>query len=417
MKKIIALLFAAFQVASFSMAEEPAEVTFGISVDENYSLTITPSDDEAYYFYRVFDGQPEDNIEEMNEMLSEMSSYLYSGISTDDLIRWGMIHQGKEEVSNCLYSFVPVRGQEYYVLAVQVTINSSSNELFYDNDVASYSFTYIAPDEAMIGEVVYADLAQAFEAVNEGETIKLITDITNARQPIILEDVQNVTLDFDGHSIGYYGSTDFISVLEGASLKIIGDGQFDAYYNDCGSSTPLVRASEGGSVVIDGVTITCHNNGAAIFSSTDGKIVVDNAVVNSVRGLQAYDGELVVNNGEFSSNYSPLIMANEDANVLINGGKFKTQWPYLFYASEGSWIIRGGYYSTEGGLVTDDNYEIVSNEGEDADVYPYMVVCSNPTGVDAISGNKDNNVRKAVKNGKVIIINNDEVYNLEGRKL
>ena len=130
---------------------------------------------------------------------------------------------------------------------------------------------------AQIGETKYETLAEAVEAAQNGETVKLLADIDLADQ---VEITKSLTLDLNGKTISNttdiwntnMGAWSLISVQGAAVVTITGDGSMIAKANDC----------------------------YALDVRDGAKLIVENGTYNgNLSTIYAYAGQVVINGGTF----------------------------------------------------------------------------------------------------------------------
>lgn len=169
---------------------------------------------------------------------------------------------------------------------------------------------------AETGGVQYATLQEAVDAAQDGATVTLIDDVTLAgptAKPVCIEG-KLVTLELNGKTITnqdkIYAGNDWslLSVGRGGSLVVNGEGTVRGKSNDCYA----LDLRYGGKAIING-----------------------GAFVGNITTVYVYEGDLIVNGGDFSiqqlsgSKGYQLMMNCLDrgytagtATITVNGGTF-----------------------------------------------------------------------------------------------
>ncbi len=228
-----------------------------------------------------------------------------------------------------------------------------------------------AQNVAKIGTTEYASLADAIAAVQTGETITLLEDITLTSTATVGtstdKHARQFTIDFNGKTVTKSSSTIF-TIYDDVTLT--GNGQIDYY--GYGITAYAVKAY--GNVTIDGVNITDKKNNAgcivgafsgATLTLKDGTITSDKprSIVNVANG-----GTFVMDGGKLVSNYNvanssaacinvaaggtatvnggeieaALVAVWVDGEANIDGGKLTA--PHIVWVNKGETNITGGEF-------------------------------------------------------------------------
>lgn len=174
------------------------------------------------------------------------------------------------------------------------------------------SGAFAAEPQAQIGNTTYNELWQALEAVQDGQTIEILRDITN--QEVLLSRDCNtafsITIDLNGHTISESTS----------------NSPAFTYLSSNGSIAPTVKIQDG--------TLTCTSKSSvgSPFSSgiwvesLDKKcrpvLILQNITVKSQNdaGINCIDAQLQVVSGNISG-YDDAVYA-QDAPVYVQAGRF-----------------------------------------------------------------------------------------------
>lgn len=261
-------------------------------------------------------------------------------------------------------------------------IDTSSSVVIY-NGVDTYTVGTIDDAVAQIGDKYYATLDAAFAAVQDGETIKLLADITltdrlfvNAgatpaydsanKRYATTSDNKSITLELDGHNITSSSNI----ALAGGSLNITNTGTADDTHGVISTTTaglaPIeVRgtgalANKRTLTIGENVTLSGSTYGLNVFGSNDAqKNTIDVTVNGTVKGILFVLGNLknadnainIVVNGTVDASNATVgdgaktgIALNGNANVTVNSGATVT--------GETGIEVRAGQLTVNGGTIT-----------------------------------------------------------------
>jgi len=167
---------------------------------------------------------------------------------------------------------------------------------------------------AQVGEVMYESLKEALEACTNGETVKLIADIT-------------------------YGAEDVVYAHGGAT----GFGNYDQY----NPSIIYIGGTKGATAAENqpsNVNAVLDLNGHSITSTADAYLflIMDNAKVTFIDNVG--DGQVY----NQSANYPAIWSVGTETLVTISGGSYFTNSPYglLHVTHSGDLVITGGSFKT-----------------------------------------------------------------------
>lgn len=211
--------------------------------------------------------------------------------------------------------------------------------------------TYIAKNDTTNTE--YTTLQAAVDAVAEGDTIRLLKDITGSIN-IPSNNSKSFKIDLQGHTLD--GGTSIAITHNGTGKLTIKDSGTD------GKITSKIVGDKNGTIVlvskipgqtalaITGGTVENTNNGDVIYNiggSVDisgGTLRVDNwrVILNDVGST------LNISGGTLSGNNSLIIYNNVGAKLNITGGTLNTSYGSVVYNNGGIVDISGGTLSTLG---------------------------------------------------------------------
>ena len=197
--------------------------------------------------------------------------------------------------------------------------------------------------EASIGNDYYSTLHKAIDVAVDGNVVTLARDIAYTSEDAILASGnlevmvnvagKDITLDMNGKkiSLDHQSATDLIyavvSVEDGASLTVTGNGSIDVDVND---ATPKVaymflkRGNNGKLVIENGNFHMEDSEDSMVYSSGDEVVIVDG-------GTFILDAVGTGNNG------SPWIFncnGSNTKNVKVNGGTFNYDINHQYWAFE-----------------------------------------------------------------------------------
>lgn len=236
---------------------------------------------------------------------------------------------------------------------------------------------------AKIGDTEYATLTEAFAAVQNDETIKLLADITltdrlfvnagatpayagSGNRYATTSDNKSITLELDGHNITSSSNI----ALAGGTLNITNTGTADDTHGVISTSAaglaPIEVRGTGNLTakrtltIGTGVTLSGAEYGLNVFGSNDAqKNMIDVTVNGTVKGilfvlgnLKATDNEInIVVNGTVDASNATVgdgaktgIALNGNANVTVNSGATVT--------GETGIEVRAGQLTVIGGTIT-----------------------------------------------------------------
>lgn len=201
------------------------------------------------------------------------------------------------------------------------------------DDIDNYIYLEIAPAVAEIGSVGYSTLQYAINAVTEGQTIKMLADITsNQLEPNTIIESSNVsfTLDLNGKKLRHNNSSPVRHRGTG-TLTIQDTGTGGAIVGNWDTATTIIVSGSGtinllsgnvevGTSGVDGSTaITVSNSSANIQGGT---------VVNKGSGLAVYansQAEVIISDnaqiiGRNTADNKGTIRLHQNNTLTLKGG-------------------------------------------------------------------------------------------------
>ena len=209
---------------------------------------------------------------------------------------------------------------------------------------ANYEITsdgqYKAVATAKIGETTYESLAEAFAAVQDGETITLLSDLAVDTETYTIKDGVAVTLDMNGKKItvtdNKNGTTteanyELFYVL--GELTVTGEGTIEltATYDRDWNSMSTIFHNRGG-------VLTIENGTFKNLGGTDMAWVVDNSAnwtgdaVTNINGGTLYSSYTAIRNRMDKSDNSGVVYLNVTGGVI--DGATSAIWAQASSASE-----------------------------------------------------------------------------------
>ena len=280
--------------------------------------------------------------------------------------------------------------------------------------MAAYPYTVGLLPVAQIGTTKYATLAAAFAAVQDGETIQLIADVTDATmgaKGIVASGAKTVTLDLAGFNAtctdGSAASNRMIKIADGLTLNVVNTAETQSVMSVLGDEEPVggtpatlpygvFRAEAGTTLNINGgeskniklvngqawglnvkllgATATLSN--IEIESTYGGGIEVTEANLGALS--QAGYAELTdctfTQTGYFD-HCSTALSVSGGSELVVNSGTYTSENYGLYVFSS------GGKITVKGGTITGENKAAVM-AAMDTNTYPAY------TGAVQISGGK-----------------------------
>ena len=178
---------------------------------------------------------------------------------------------------------------------------------------------------ARIGDVYYPSLADALDAVQNGQTITLLDDVT---ETVTINSGIDLTLDLNGHTLHYVGTTSYnqggdetinivngtLTITDSSEWSVTADEEYDVTYKGTGSVT---YNGSGRAIKVSGVNAHLIVNGGYIHSDGgDGIYVTGNTTPDGT----AWNCSVTMNGGYVHSTEYGIGVAGNGAILTMNGG-------------------------------------------------------------------------------------------------
>ena len=226
---------------------------------------------------------------------------------------------------------------------------------------------------------IYPTLLDAISAVESGETITMLKDITLVSYLEINTDASNApkkfTLDLDGHTITAEAS---INVSKGANLTIKDSGSNGTIKFTEGTVTQTGNFAIIGNIYLEnsgaidttvtlksGTITSSNNNGTLIAKGNGATFIMDGgSVMNTYKGKT--DGHIAVTtNGNRNSTVD-----NGNVTITINDGLVKSSYDAAMYLpSSGKYTITGGTIEGRTGIEIDSGTLDISGDAVIKSIY------------------------------------------------
>lgn len=308
------------------------------------------------------------------------SAYINSGAegtitnneSKDTKEGWCIVNSSDMEFSNNTFS--GTNGVEMKLFDENPVGTSNYDVIEMSNDNPGVSIQdevkmITAQDGCLVVDAnnAFATLDKALEAAEDGDTIKLKTDITVtstgsvANQDPAINITKAITLDGDGHTI--YGSNfttnngkainsildvkNQTGVVTIQNVKIIGDE----------TSKHCLNLYDANDVVIDGVTVEAKSSNGYGMVVNSSNVTVENMTASgsgwfggavNVDASESNGSNVIIKDGNFSGSTSLKVeRKNGQSDVTIEGGNFEGYVGTWGAATEDDLSITGGTFKTD----------------------------------------------------------------------
>ena len=238
---------------------------------------------------------------------------------------------------------------------------------YFKADTATVNATVNAPaSDAKIKDTEYATFKDAIDAVKDGDTIKLLRDITVVGETYTIPDGKSVILDMNGKTItatdNKASNVNYEIFYNYGNLTVTGKGAIDL--TSTSNDTAWAKASSifhnrGGVLIIENGTFT-HKGGTAMA------YVVDNS------GNSYGDATTIVNDGTLKSSYIAIrnrmdtYAANGGGNGIptldINGGYYEGK--YAIWGQVASKGVKGNIDISKGIFIAAEGKDAVLVDGD-----------------------------------------------------
>lgn len=178
---------------------------------------------------------------------------------------------------------------------------------------------------ARIGDVYYPSLADALDAVQNGQTITLLDDVT---ETVTIDSGIDLTLDLNGHTLHYDGTIPYnqggdetinivngtLTITDSSEWSVTADEEYNVTYNGTGSVT---YNGSGRAIKVSGENAHLIVNGGYIHSDGgDGIYVTGNTTPDGA----AWKCSVTMNGGYVHSTEYGIGVAGNGAILTMNGG-------------------------------------------------------------------------------------------------
>ena len=288
----------------------------------------------------------------------------------------------------------------------------ADNTFYFTADTTVYAVWEYIPT-ASVAEINgkgYDTLQKAVDAVREGQTIKLLSDITLTETVTIAGGRPSFTLDLNGRTLD--GGSNSVIQHNGSCTLTIADSNTGGKitYKPTGTSGSTIRLSSGdGNLIITGGIVentgmyapgAIHNEGAgyvriqggtvnsnntAIINQYTGSVIVSGGTVSAAgRGTinNNFTGSVTISGGTVSAGYTQAIVNNNIGKITISGNAKVTST--LNSSTDGTILL---YKGTTDNTVLEITGGTVENTGSSYAIYNYangkIVI---PSGTPVIKG-------------------------------
>ena len=241
-----------------------------------------------------------------------------------------------------------------YTTDLMEVITSSDSHL---NQFRYLSVT--APNVAEIGSTGYSTLQTAVDAVTEGQTIKLLDNVTvTDSSSITISGANSFTLDLNGKTLdGGSGSASLIKHNGSGTLTIQDSGTGGKITSsraaDNIAGTVELSGGNGNLTLLSGTIENTSANGAGIYNNGTGTVSIqDGAVTANDCGVNNMHGNVSVSGGEVSANSALAAAISSSAGkVTLSGGRIYNSIYVGVFLSNSSLVVSGGVPVIQGGQV------------------------------------------------------------------
>ena len=226
-------------------------------------------------------------------------------------------------------------------------------------------------DVASIGDEGYATLQEAFDAVQDGDTIKLLKDIevNEGSNGVRYDGDADFTVDFNGFT--------FTSNTTNSAFVIVSDSSTDVTLKNgtitAGSSAYCTVITDGADLVVTIENMTLNNSrsyGNSIKAFNNSTVNVNDTTVNSTNGAggtEAAGGIVNITNcqydqGGFYDHNSTNMAASGGGTVNVYSGTFTSaNYGAYIFNSGGTINIEGGTFDSEKAVLKADTTPTASS--------------------------------------------------------
>lgn len=254
---------------------------------------------------------------------------------------------------------------------------------------------------AKVGDTYYKTLAAAVAAAQDGQTVKLLKNVTSAN---ILKINQSITLDLGDYTFELTGSGNTaraIYINDGANVTIKANEK-----GGVKAATIALQVNAGGKLTIESGTYT-GKYALALFSSDTkpAEAILNNGVFNGYiyTNGTGHDDHITFNGGTY--NEQVYLASGDKSTYTISNGTFKNS----LEIDAGRLDISGGTFTANIDTSGNANHPVTNNNGSGAYVGT-LVVCkpdgSSATGYigDAVVNITGGTFENTFANGETIVV-------------
>ena len=244
----------------------------------------------------------------------------------------------KGSLTNGQYCYDPTEGYVYFATST----------------FSPFQATYKAP-VAAIGTAVYGTLADAFAAVQSGETITLLKN--SAGNGIVVPSGSNFTVDFRGFTYDIDGSTVGSAGTETNGFQLLKDSSIIFKDGSLTSSRALLLIQNYANLTLDNMNLSASAPCEYVLSNNNGDVIIKDTTITAPEGQVAFDicsfgnyrgpevtvkGNSVINGKVEISEYNG---SHDMLKLNVTGGTFNGEIYKANEAADFVGNITGGRYS------------------------------------------------------------------------
>ena len=261
----------------------------------------------------------------------------------------------KGSLTNGQYCYDPTEGYVYFATST----------------FSPFQATYKAP-VAAIGTAVYGTLADAFAAVQSGETITLLKN--SAGNGIVVPSGSNFTVDFRGFTYDIDGSTVGSAGTETNGFQLLKDSSIIFKDGSLTSSRALLLIQNYANLTLDNMNLSASAPCEYVLSNNNGDVIIKDTTITAPEGQVAFDicsfgnyrgpevtvkGNSVINGKVEISEYNG---SHDMLKLNVTGGTFNGEIYKANEAADFVGNITGGMFSTNPGAYVARGYYAQQND-------------------------------------------------------
>jgi hypothetical protein len=221
----------------------------------------------------------------------------------------------------------------------------------YSGGVSSFSTIWVKMRITceIVGGTQYEKLVDALTDANDGDTVRLLSNIAHNSGISIAG--KTLTLDLNGYDLNVNETSGTGLTVSSGGIILTGSGNFNVTGYECG-----VQASSGGVTTVTSATAKSNTNGVGITASGGGKVTVTNDVYSGYSGIVAIgdNTEIIIGgNVTVAANETWGIEASGGANVDVGGDMTVNGGGGVLVQADNSVVhVSGSVTATDGAGVT-----------------------------------------------------------------